>query len=236
MTDVPQSTVLPTAAVRELDRKAIEELGIPGLILMENAGLRCADRIAGLLGAGRGDGAWIVCGKGNNAGDGFVIARQLLQKGLPCHLSLLCEASEFPSGGDAGLNLAAARAWDASMSFDAERSPSEVLTTLPFSSPIIVDAILGTGVRGEVREPFARWIRGLEALERPRFAVDLPSGLDADSGEILGCALRADWTASFVAAKPGFFRGSGPDYVGELEVVDITIPRRLVDEAAATAD
>lgn len=220
---------LPTSVIRDLDRRTIER-GVPGLILMENAGLRCADLVAERFTTGRHDGVWLVCGKGNNAGDGFVIARHLANRGLPCRLTLLGDADSFDPASDAGVNLTAARA----SGIEAEAAPgdpSDAVATLAYRRPLVVDALLGTGLRGALREPFSSWVAALNDLGHAILAVDVPSGLDSDTGEVLGCAIRANTTVTFAAAKPGFFRAAGPEHVGELHVVDISIPRALLHEA-----
>jgi NAD(P)H-hydrate epimerase len=215
---------LTRAEVREVDRRAIDEWGVAGLVLMENAGRGTAD-VLGQLGC-RGEVA-IVCGKGNNAGDGFVVARHLDLRGIGLKVVLL--ASPESLRGDAAANYAIVKrsgidmvelaAWD-SATFDAALLGAEW----------IVDALLGTGAAGPPRPPLDEAIRRLNAAPGHRLAIDLPSGLDADTGEPAEPTVRADHTCTFVAPKVGFANPRAAPYLGQVHVVDIGAPRRLIEE------
>ncbi len=201
---------LPDAAAqRALDEWAIHERGIPGLELMERAGTGLADVVAELAPAGP---VAVVCGKGNNGGDGFVAARVLRARGRDVCVLVLADPGEYR--GDAKSNL--------------ERLPGE--TPKPFEPGAlagmgaIIDAILGTGFSGVVREPLAGAIEAINRAEAHVFACDVPSGVDASTGEVSGPAVRARATVTFHAAKPGLWIAPGKGHAGDVRVIDIGIP------------
>jgi NAD(P)H-hydrate epimerase len=206
---------------RELDRRALADFGMAGLVLMENAGRGVADRLCQLGIAGP---VCICCGGGNNGGDGFVVARHLDLRGHEVRVLLLTGPAKL--GGDAAANfliiersgLPIVRADDATL----ERELA--------GAGWIVDALLGTGATGEPRPPTAGAIDRVNASGRPILAVDVPSGLDCDTGRPASHTIKAAHTCTFVAAKPGFLRPEAAPYVGTLHVLDIGAPRKLVDE------
>ena len=207
--------------IRGLDRVAIDDYGMPGVILMENAGrgaTECALEMVAGLEAPR---VAVVCGRGNNGGDGFVIARHLHNRGVGVTVHLLAPRDKI--GGDALINLQIIE----KMPLDIRQTAAE---KLDFSaSDLIVDAMLGTGLAGEVREPFLSAIRAVNAAGKPVLAVDIPSGLDANTGEVLGDCVRADRTATFALPKIGFTRNRGPEMTGGVTVVDIGVPKEILD-------
>jgi NAD(P)H-hydrate epimerase len=215
------------AEVREVDRRAIDDYGMSGLVLMENAGRGCADVLRQL---GCQGPVAVVCGKGNNAGDGFVIARHLELRGVLVKVILLGAPGEL--SGDAAANYAILTksgvpimdlsARFESVAFDAELSGTEW----------IVDAVLGTGATGAPRPPFDVAIRSMNVAKAKRLAVDLPSGLDCDTGDPADPTLRADHTCTFVATKVGFANPRAAAFVGRIHVLDIGAPRRLIEEIA----
>ena len=221
---------LSRAEVREVDRRAIEQYGLPGLVLMENAGRGCVDTLCEL--GCRGPVA-IVCGKGNNAGDGFVIARHLDLRGVVVRIVLLGSPEDLR--GDAAANYAiVARCGlpvaDLSRRFEAPAFEQQLV-----GAEWIVDALLGTGATGPPREPMATAIRQMNAANAARLAVDLPSGLDCDTGDPADPTFRADHTCTFVAPKVGFSNPNAATYLGQVHVIDIGAPRKLLDEIAGEA-
>lgn len=232
--------VLTRDQVRRVDALAIERYGMTGLVLMENAGRGAVDALLAFDPSLRGSAeserrdapqVVILCGKGNNAGDGFVIARHLDVRGVAVRVLLLAPPSEL--AGDAHANYSILQHTDVPI---VDVSPSAIEPLLEqhaAGAPWLVDALLGTGATGEPREPFATAIRWMNAQPARRLAVDLPSGLDCDTGEPTNATVRADLTTTFVAAKPGFLVPQAKLYVGELRIVDIGVPPRLVREAAA---
>ncbi len=220
-------TSLTRSQVRSIDRRAIEEYGMSGLVLMENAGRGCADVLCRL---GCQGPVAVVCGKGNNAGDGFVIARHLDLRGIAVKVLLLGQPGEL--SGDAAANYAIAAKsaipmLDFSGPWDAARFASELA-----GADWIVDALLGTGATGSPRPPWDEAIRGMNASPARKLAVDLPSGLDCDTGIPADPTFRADHTCTFVARKIGFDNPPAAKYLGTVHVLDIGAPRKLVEEAA----
>ncbi|HEY2653873.1 MAG TPA: NAD(P)H-hydrate dehydratase, partial [Solirubrobacteraceae bacterium] len=195
---------------RALDAWAIDELGISGLELMERAGIGLADRVAELWRSGR---ITVVCGKGNNGGDGFVCARVLRERGYDVRVLLLGAADDLR--GDARTNYER-------LTGDA---PQAFAPTLVEGATVVVDAILGTGFSGEPREPAAS---AIDAVNRTSSATvvacDVPSGVDASTGEVHGPAVRAAATVTFHAAKPGLWIAPGKAHAGDVTVADIGIP------------
>ena len=227
---------LATAAeMQHLDRVAIEEYRIPGMVLMENAGRGTVDFMVSELGPPEGKLLPVFVGPGNNGGDGLVIARLVHQLGgLP--FLLFCTAPDRLQG-DAARNAAIAASLDLPARVigdrDALDSAVEVLRAMAISRPVwsVVDALFGTGMKRPLTGNFLEAVRCINLLREehgwPVTAVDLPSGLDADTGLPLGDCVRADLTATYGLAKPGhFLRGSGA--VGRLRVVDIGIPPEAV--------
>jgi NAD(P)H-hydrate epimerase len=203
---------------RATDTWAIQERGVSGLELMERAGAGLAHLVGSLVPSGR---ATVVCGKGNNGGDGLAVARLLRQRGREVDVLLPGDAQELR--GDARTNL--------------ERLPGEAPVAFApaalADTAVIVDAILGTGFSGEPREP-AR--SAIEAINRAReqatvIACDVPSGVDASTGEATGAAVRAHATATFHAGKPGLWIAPGKDHAGSVTVIDIGIPAGAPDAA-----
>jgi NAD(P)H-hydrate epimerase len=210
---------------RTLDRRAMEEYDIPGLILMENAGRGVADVLEQL---GIHGPVVICCGKGNNAGDGFVVARHLDLRGHAIRVFVWAEESEL--SGDAGVNFRVAR--KANLPIDVlgnKHDPARLQEALA-AAGWIVDALLGTGARGEPRPPLDAVIDAINAASAPKLAIDLPSGLDCDSGAAARHTVRAAHTCTFVAVKPGFLVPGTAGYTGQVHVLDIGAPRQLVDE------
>jgi len=215
--------------MREMDRTAIKEYGIPGAILMENAGRGAAARILEAYREMKCAGkVLILCGKGNNGGDGFVIARHLHNAGLRVAVRYVGDAEKIGPASDAGVNyfIALAMKLDFREITTAEDIKDEVAECK--NGGVLVDALLGTGLRGRVREPFAGIISLINSVKPYTVAVDTPSGLDCNTGEPLGCAVAADETVTFGLPKTGFFKGEGPRHVGRLTVVEISLPREIL--------
>lgn len=214
--------------MRELDRRAIEDYGIPSIILMENAGKNVALEILKMLKRPQEAQVAILCGKGNNGGDGFVIGRHLYNNGVTVNVYLTAKISTVLSNGDAATNLKILL----NMNLDIKEicTAEEVAQVLPQFSKysLIVDALFGTGLTGTVREPIKTLIEGVNTLNVPIVAVDIPSGLDCNTGAVLGAAIRATKTVTLCCPKVGFFQGAGPSCVGELVTADISIPRQLI--------
>jgi NAD(P)H-hydrate epimerase len=206
---------------RQLDRRAVEEFGMSSVQLMENAGRGVADRLCGL---GIDGTVVICCGRGNNGGDGFVAARHLDLRGHSVRVLLFDDPAELR--GDAALNY---RVLEKSGLPIRQIGAAELDAQLSGAS-WIVDALLGTGATGEPRPPYDRLIDAINAHDARVLAVDLPSGLDCDTGEAAIHTIRADHTCTFVAPKPGFLTPGADQYTGTVHVLDIGAPRKLVEE------
>jgi NAD(P)H-hydrate epimerase len=216
---------LTRAEVRDIDRRAIEDYGLPGIVLMENAGRGAAELLHQI--APRATVA-IVCGKGNNAGDGFVIARHLENLGHAARLLLACDPAALR--GDAAIAWQVAEKAGIPVARLSDASSAEWERALA-GADWIVDALLGTGAMGVPRGAIATAIEAVNAAVRGGakvFAVDVPSGLDCDTGQALGPCVRADVTATFVARKVGFDAPAVAPLLGAVHVVGIGAPRALL--------
>ncbi|NNE00072.1 MAG: NAD(P)H-hydrate epimerase [Pirellulaceae bacterium] len=206
---------LSRAEVREVDRMAIEEFGVSGLVLMENAGAGAARIIDDLAGDGP---ITILCGKGNNAGDGYVIARHLELADRSVQLVSIVDPAELT--GDAAVNYQIAQRSE--LPIRVVTTPSELSSSLS-ESMAIIDCLLGTGAQGALRGVFADAVHAANKIDALRIAIDVPTGVDCDSGEIVSTAFRADHTITFVAEKIGLQHAQ--DHVGQIHVVGIGAPR-----------
>jgi NAD(P)H-hydrate epimerase len=219
--------------MRRLDERAIRELGIPGATLMENAGCGAADAILAWLTSARrparGRRVAIVCGKGGNGGDGFVAARWLARQGVRCDVCLVGSAADVR--GDAAQKLQALK--------KAGLRPTVVgdaaaLGPVLARAELVVDALLGTGVRSAPEGVIAEAITAVNASGRPVLALDIPSGLPADGAAPSGPAVRAEATVTFAGLKRGLVVPPGRDLAGRVSVVDIGVPAAEVARGIAT--
>ncbi len=212
----------------ELDRKAIEAYRIPGIVLMENAGRGAAEVISKTFPDLHKKKIAIIAGKGNNGGDGFVIARYLLNNGIPVKVYLLTDPKGLRGDAETNFNVFHRMKGEV-ISVPSSKEYIKVKRDLE-RFDILVDGIFGTGLDAEVRGYYREVIDHLNTLQKPMVAVDIPSGLDADTGKPLGAAIRASLTITFGLPKIGHLIPPGIDYVGEVKVIDIGIPKRLVEE------
>ena len=222
---------LSREAVRALDRRAIEEYGLPSCVLMENAG-RTAARVALSLVGDGGSAILCLCGPGNNGGDGLVIARTLVNRGHAARVVFVGPPEALDAASDDVLRNA--QLWRG-LGGEIELAPDVAAVTALAAelaaAPLVVDALFGTGLTRPLRAPWLELVGVLNESDARVLAVDLPSGLDADTGAVLGAAVRADVTVTFVAAKRGFARGAGPELCGRLVVAEIGIPRPWIEAA-----
>ncbi|MBX2992718.1 MAG: NAD(P)H-hydrate dehydratase [Bacteroidetes bacterium] len=222
--------------MQQCDRSAIMKYSLPGIVLMENAGRACVDVLLQEVEARNltpPENHWIVvlCGKGNNGGDGFVIARHLANRGYKVHVVLLAKRREVK--GDAKTNLDVLLKMVTSnwmpLTF-VEVSKAQQLLRLP-SSSVIVDAIFGTGFAGEVKGLYRAAIKWINSQRAFIASVDIPSGVNATSGVVEGIAVRADLTVTMGLAKIGHYVGAGRDHSGMVRIVDISIPEFIFRQA-----
>ncbi|MEC9488180.1 MAG: NAD(P)H-hydrate dehydratase [Halanaerobium sp.] len=214
--------------MRELDRKAIEDTGIPGLILMEHAGYLSAELIYDYLQETGGISVTIITGKGNNGGDGLVAARHLAHQGCEVKVLLACSPEEIE--GDAAVNLDIVLNMGLEVAIWEGLSPEE-RALFCLASDLLVDGLLGTGIKGNVRGKANDIIKFMNSLPQPVIALDLPSGIEASSGRVMGVAVQAEATLSFGLPKLGNVNQPGSDYNGRLHILDIGIPHQLIAEA-----
>jgi NAD(P)H-hydrate epimerase len=237
---------------RELDRRAIEEYGIPSIVLMENAARACADeceRVLRLHGVRRElnrlrapgskddvprtveelhrwkqtlsefpEPAYIFCGPGNNGGDGLAIARTLFNRGFSVRVF-----------GEPGNSLDVQTNAKLLRGLGIQVEPLDASRPALGSAPLIVDALFGTGLARTLEDPWRATVQAINDSGAPVLAVDIPSGLDANTGNVLGVCVRASVTVTFTAAKPGFYDKAGPTFCGKVVVAEIGIPRTYVD-------
>ncbi len=214
--------------MQELDRKAIETYRIPGIVLMENAGRGAAEAISKAFPDLHKKKIAIIAGKGNNGGDGLVIARYLLNDGIPVRVYLLTDPKGLRGDAETNFNVFHRMKGEV-ISVPSSKDYVKVKRDLE-RFDILVDGIFGTGLDAEVRGYYREVIDHLNMLQKPMVAIDIPSGLDADTGKPLGAAIRASLTITFGLPKIGHLIPPGLDYVGEVKVIDIGIPKRLVEE------
>jgi NAD(P)H-hydrate epimerase len=209
--------------VRAFDAWAINELGIHGVVLMENAGRSCAELIKEKLKNIAKPRVCIFCGTGNNGGDGYVIARHLLNSGFEVVVVLCGDRNKIK--GDAKINLDILEKLGQSieqLNLDNDDIPGQV-KIFTAGADMLVDGILGTGLSGQLSDEYKQLLESINSQKLPILAVDIPSGLDCDTGEPLGAAIKASWTVTFVAVKKGFIFAKARAYTGEIFVASIGI-------------
>ena len=209
---------------RQLDTAATEQFGVPGIVLMENAGRGVADALVHL---GVKSPVAICGGRGNNAGEGFVVARHLDLRGIRPILLLWSDPQALLADAAANFRIVQRSGIEVHQA-TGDEGAAAVIEALR-SAKWIVDALLGTGLRGAPRPPLDQAIGQINGSGIPVLSIDLPSGLDCDEGTAAGAAVRATHTCTFVAPKQGFSRAAAAEYLGHLHVLDIGAPRCLVE-------
>jgi hydroxyethylthiazole kinase-like uncharacterized protein yjeF len=213
---------LNRAQVRQIDRLATSRYQIPSIVLMENAARQAADVACDML---RGDCIGrivILCGGGNNGGDGLAVARHLHNRGADCYIALTVAPEAYK--GDALINFRIDR------EMGIKISPLDLPKLQTTNALLIVDAIFGTGLNRPPRAPFGQVVDSVKAAHTPVLAIDVPSGLDCDTGQPLGPCIEATRTITFVAEKAGFANPEAAKYLGIVSVGDIGAPRELIDQ------
>jgi NAD(P)H-hydrate epimerase len=232
--------ILTVAETREVDRRAVEEFGVPGLVLMENAAIGLADAVGERFPAA--GSVAIFCGPGNNGGDGLALGRHLAIRGYEVRLWLAAGGRE--PGGDAGVQLAICRKQGLAIEVlgggaeggegSGRGDPADLEAALAAARgcDLVVDALFGTGLARPLGGLYAELVERLSELPVPRLAVDLPSGLNGDRAEVFGPALAADVTVTFGAPKPAQIFPPAAELVGELVVADLGVPAGLLGGAS----
>lgn len=224
--------IVTGAVMQTLDRRTIEEAGIAGVTLMERAGAGVVAHLERRYGPPRGKTVTVLCGKGNNGGDGFVVARLLHRHKAKVRVVTMAPVAEL--GGDAATMY---RRYVRQAGPSAVRAFSSGTEHRPLlkTSDLLVDALLGTGLSSAVTGRYGEAIDALNEANRPVVAVDLPSGIHADTGAMLGKAVRADLTVTLGLPKLGLYQRQGIDHAGRVELVDIGIPRSYIETLSRNA-
>jgi len=213
--------------MREVDQRAIEEAGVPSLLLMEHAGLGVLHEIEKRFGACSQKVVSIVAGKGNNGGDGYVVARHLLKMGAIPKVFLAVDPKQIK--GDAKVNLSLFEKWGGQIFTVTPGNLRTVKKDLA-ESHLIIDALFGTGLSSPLEGLVAQLVRFINSLNLPVVAIDIPSGIHSDSGHVLGVAMKAWVTATMGLPKQGCYFFPGAEYVGDLTIVDIGIPPSVLEQ------
>lgn len=222
--------IATAAEMRQIDKTAIEQYGIPGMVLMENAGKAVVCCLENSYDTLQDKKIYIFAGKGNNGGDGFVIARHLFNKGAKVKVFLLGDRSDVQ--GDARANLTILLNMGIEfLEIHEDRDWTKVRVAAAFAD-CLIDALLGTGFHGEVTGRMATAIEIINTSGKKVVSVDLPSGIEADTGKAAALAVKADHTVTFALVKPGLLLYPGAYYTGKIEIADIGIPRQLLTDMA----
>ncbi len=215
--------VMSRQEVRAFDVWAIDTAGIPGVVLMENAGRSCAELIKEKLAGVDSPKVCVFCGTGNNGGDGYVIARHLLNSGFKVTVVICGDRNKVK--GDAKINLDILEQLGEPIE---QLNPSDAdiagrVEGFAGGADMLVDSLFGTGLKGQLSDEYKQLIESINSQACPVLAVDIPSGLDCDTGQPLGAAVRASCTVTFVAVKRGFTSANAEQYTGEIYVASIGI-------------
>ncbi|MCF7886858.1 MAG: NAD(P)H-hydrate epimerase [Candidatus Omnitrophica bacterium] len=211
--------------MKKVDKAAIDEFGIPSLVLMENAG-RAASDIAYNMLIDKKNTVICICGKGNNGGDGFVCTRHLINKGVNVLVFLTCSRDKLK--GDAKINFSILEKMNISIYELTQEDNFTNLENEIINSELVIDAIFGIGISGKIREPYSTIIEIINKNKDKILALDIPSGLDATEGFSLGSCIKADKTVTFAAPKTGLVNNQGVTFSGEIVVADISIPKQIL--------
>jgi len=225
--------VVSAGQMRSIDANAINNMGIPGIVLMENAALAVVREIKGMLKYGdqkglRGKKAVLMVGKGNNGGDGLAVARHLNVLGMEVNVFLFANPGDL--SGDAKLNLELYQKMGGKIVWVEDEKQLRLFKLALMQSQIAIDALYGTGFKGQVPSWMVGFIEDLNKAELPVLCVDIPSGLEADTGKVEHIAVQGDITVTFGLAKLGHFLGEGPIYTGRLVIDQISIPENIIAE------
>jgi len=218
--------VMTRQEVRAFDAWAINTLGIPGVVLMENAGRSCAELVGDKLKDVAQPKVCIFCGTGNNGGDGYVIARHLINHGIKIVVVVCGDRNKIKGDAKINLEILERMGWPVELLNPSDEDIAGKIERFSAGAGVIVDSLFGTGLRGQLSDEYMRLIESINACNSPVLAVDIPSGLDCDAGEPLGVAIRAAWTVTFVAVKKGFLSEIATQYTGEIFVASIGIVTR----------
>ena len=213
--------------IKQLDKHTIEKIGIPGMVLMENAGLAVVHYLEAHL-QQEYDKVLICCGKGNNAGDGLVVARHLWNHDYDVEVLLFEQPEDYSK--DTYTNYLIAKNCQVPMHQVHEQSLKVIKKNILSNANWIVDALFGIGFQGHLQGVYSELVSAINQSNAQVLSIDVPSGLNADSGQALGICIQADVTLTFVGVKQGFLTSEAQHYLGELHVMDIGIPKIMVQQ------
>lgn len=226
--------ILSAQEMRNIDSQAIRDYGMPSILLMENAGVKTAEVIKGLLPQPENKRVVIIVGKGNNGGDGIVVARHLLNWGVDVDTFLTADIPDLT--GDSHTNYQILQKMSERIFPLKEEKDLQFFRQSLMSSDLVVDALYGIGFKGRFGEFESRIVKMVNGTGLPVVAVDIPSGVDADTGRVRGEAIRATNTVTFALPKLGLVLQPGKEFVGQLTVADITIPQALLTDNKLKTD
>ena len=215
--------VFTVSQAQKLDKLAIEQFGIPSIVLMENAGRLTASEIMRMLKNPKGNFVCVVCGIGNNGGDGFVVARHLMSSGYSVKVFLIGSVTKVKK--DPAIHYKILKKLKCPIQ-SVSRLNQNMLKDFK-KATLIVDAIFGVGLSREIGAPFKNIIETINESKKRVVSVDIPSGLNATTGKIFGICIKAQKTVTFAVLKKGFLKNQGPKFSGKVIVADIGIPEVL---------
>jgi len=222
--------IVSVREMRKIDRIAIKELGIPGVVLMENAGQSVVSAMEDYFEMDTVTELTVVCGKGNNGGDGFVVSRYLLNQGKYVDIFIIGDEKDIK--GDAKKNLDILKGIGVKPKTIRSAKDLKELSLSLLHSEIVVDAIFGTGFKGEIAGISSKIVVDINESGLPIVSVDTPSGIDSNTGQVSGVAVKADMTVTMGLPKMGQFLYPAKNYVGELYVADIGFPEQVIDKVS----
>lgn len=214
-----------SAEMKKIDQTARDKFGIPALLLMENAGRAAAHEALSILKRRRSGRISILCGYGNNGGDGFVAARHLLNENMKVDLYLIGRAK--PLSPEAKVNFDILKKMGLKVMRIYRSRQAQALSQKIKKCGLAIDAIFGIGLRGRLDIFYQVLFENLNSCGVPILAIDIPSGLDADTGSVLGSAIKAKYTVTMGLPKKGFRRKNAKKYLGKLTVADISLPKKI---------
>jgi NAD(P)H-hydrate epimerase len=222
--------IVTAEQIKNIDRRAIKEFGIPGPVLMENAATAVMTEMEDFFDGLAGMKVGIICGKGNNGGDGLALARRLIIRGVPVRVALL--ASFGAVTGEAKVNLSILRKTGVEI---VQNASTRAIADVVAWSDILVDALLGVGLSTPLKGTYAFAVELMNASGKPLVAVDIPTGINADTGEVMGSAVRADLTVTLALLKRGLVLYPGAQHAGTVRIADIGIPSEVVEKEKINA-
>ena len=217
--------IVTAQQIKNIDRRAIRDFGIPGPVLMENAAAAVMAEMEKFFDNLAGMRIGIICGKGNNGGDGIALARRLSIRGVPVRVALLAPFGAVT--GEAKINLSILRKTDVEL---LQNASTRAIADVVSWSDILVDALLGVGLSTSLKGTYAFAVELMNASGKPLVAIDVPTGINADTGEVMGSAVRADLTVTMALIKRGLVLHPGAQHAGTIRVADIGIPSEVVDK------